>query len=189
MDAECATPVAPSARRRCCRSLAANEVPEPVKSDREGLSLTERRSWPANSGLNHLPIMTRLVCQNQRMLDHLSIQCADLEKSAAFYSAVLATIGGELIMEHGEVLGFGVPPMPDFWLGKHETGEGFRESHIAFTAPDRDSVQAFFDAAVSAGAEVLHPPRVWPEYHPNYFGGFVRDPDGNNVEAVCHSPA
>ena len=62
------------------------------------------------------------------------------------------------------------------------------EAHIAFEAPDRATVRAFFDAAVAAGAEVLHEPRVWPEYHPNYYGAFVRDPDGNNVEAVCHQP-
>ncbi len=122
------------------------------------------------------------------MLDHLSIQCSDIGASATFYDAVLATIGGERIMDFGDVIGYGVPPMPDFWLGPHQTGEGFRESHIAFTAPDRAAVQAFFDAAVAAGAEVLHEPRQWPEYHPNYYGGFVRDPDGNNVEAVCHSP-
>ena len=66
-------------------------------------------------------------------------------------------------------------------------GRRFRESHIAFTAPDRAAVRAFFDAAVAPGAEVLHEPRVWPEYHPNYYGAFVRDPDGNNVEAVCHA--
>ena len=123
------------------------------------------------------------------MIDHVSIQCADPEASAAFYDAVLAPLGGRRIMEFGPVIGYGVPPMPDFWIGPHETGEGFRESHLAFSAPDRATVQAFFDAAVAVGAEVLHEPRVWPEYHPNYFGAFVRDPDGNNVEAVCHRPA
>ncbi|HEY5423006.1 MAG TPA: VOC family protein [Ilumatobacteraceae bacterium] len=123
------------------------------------------------------------------MLDHLSIQCADTDASAAFYDTVLAPLGGKRIMEFGPVIGYGVPPMPDFWIGPHQTGEGFKESHIAFSAPDRDSVQAFFDAAVGAGAEVLHEPRLWPEYHPNYYGAFVRDPDGNNVEAVCHAPA
>ena len=61
-------------------------------------------------------------------------------------------------------------------------------AHIAFAAPDRAAVRAFFDAAVAAGAEVLHEPREWPEYHPGYYGAFVRDPDGNNVEAVCHVP-
>ena len=121
------------------------------------------------------------------MLDHLSIQCADVPTSAAFYDAVLATVGGQRILDFGEVIGFGVPPMPDFWLGPRSTGDGFRESHIAFTAPDRAAVHAFFEAAKAAGAEVLHEPRVWPEYHPSYYGAFVRDPDGNNVEAVCHA--
>jgi catechol 2,3-dioxygenase-like lactoylglutathione lyase family enzyme len=122
------------------------------------------------------------------MLDHLSIQCSDPTASAAFYDAVLAPLGGGRVMEFGPVIGFGVAPKPDFWIGPNETGEGFKESHIAFSAPNREAVRAFFSAAVAAGAEVLHEPRLWPEYHPNYFGAFVRDPDGNNVEAVCHSP-
>ncbi|MEX0666001.1 MAG: VOC family protein [Acidimicrobiia bacterium] len=122
------------------------------------------------------------------MLDHLAIQCEDVAVSAAFYDSVLAPLGGGRIFDFGTVIGFGVPPMPDFWLGPRTTGEGFRESHIAFTAPDRSVVHAFLEAAINAGAEVLHEPRVWPEYHPSYFGAFVRDPDGNNVEAVCHAP-
>ena len=122
------------------------------------------------------------------MLDHLSIQCADVSATTAFYDAVLAPLGGIRVMDFGAVIGFGVGQKPDFWIGPCQTGEGFRESHIAFAAPDRAAVRAFFDAAVAAGAEVLHEPRVWPEYHPNYYGAFVRDPDGNNVEAVCHSP-
>jgi catechol 2,3-dioxygenase-like lactoylglutathione lyase family enzyme len=71
------------------------------------------------------------------MLDHLSIQCADMAASAAFYDTVLAPVGGRRVMDFGEVIGFGVPPMPDFWIGKLTSGEGFRESHIAFTAPGR----------------------------------------------------
>ena len=122
------------------------------------------------------------------MLDHISIQCADIAKSAAFYDAVLAPLGGVRVMEFGAAIGYGIPPMPTFWIGAQETGDGFRESHIAFSAADRAGVRAFFEAAVEAGAEVLHEPRLWPEYHPNYYGAFVRDPDGNNVEAVCHSP-
>jgi catechol 2,3-dioxygenase-like lactoylglutathione lyase family enzyme len=122
------------------------------------------------------------------MLDHLSIQCADADASAAFYDRVLATIGGQRIMELGPVIGYGVPPMPNFWIGPLTTGDGFRESHIAFMAPDRAAVRAFFEAATAMCAEVLHEPRVWPEYHPSYYGAFVRDPDGNNVEAVCHTP-
>jgi len=91
-------------------------------------------------------------------------------------------------MDFGEAIGFGIQPKPDFWIGQQSTGEGFRESHIAFVAADRTAVRAFFDAAVAVGADVLHAPRVWSEYHPSYFGAFVRDPDGNNVEAVCHTP-
>jgi len=122
------------------------------------------------------------------MLDHVAIQCGDVAVSAAFYDAVLAPLGGTRLMGFGEVIGYGVAPKPDFWLNPRATGEGFRETHLAFAATDRAAVRAFFDAAVAAGAEVLHPPRVWPEYHPAYFGAFVRDPDGNNVEAVCHTP-
>jgi catechol 2,3-dioxygenase-like lactoylglutathione lyase family enzyme len=125
------------------------------------------------------------LSENRSMIDHVSIQCSDVAASAAFYDTVLAPLGGRRIMEFGDVIGFGTE-FPDFWLGPHRTGEGFRESHLAFSAPDRAAVQAFFDAAASAGAEVLHEPRVWPEYHADYYGAFVRDPDGNNVEAVCH---
>jgi catechol 2,3-dioxygenase-like lactoylglutathione lyase family enzyme len=121
------------------------------------------------------------------MLDHLSLQCDDVTASAAFYDAVLAPLGGTRLMDFGETIGYGVAAMPDFWIGQQQTGDGFRESHVAFTAVDRASVRAFFAAAVAAGAEVLHEPRVWPEYHDAYYGAFVRDPDGNNVEAVCHA--
>ncbi len=122
------------------------------------------------------------------MLDHLSIQCADVAASARFYDAALAPLGAERVMDFGDVIGYGVAPKPTFWIGPQTSGGGFRESHIAFVAADRDAVRAFFDAAVGAGAEVLHEPRLWPEYHEYYYGAFVRDPDGNNVEAVCHSP-
>jgi catechol 2,3-dioxygenase-like lactoylglutathione lyase family enzyme len=123
------------------------------------------------------------------MIDHLCIQCADVGASASFYESVLTPLGGRRITEDAPAVGFGIPPRPTFWLGPRATGDGFRECHIAFLAPDRAAVASFVDAAVAAGAEVLHAPRVWPEYHPSYFGAFVRDPDGNNVEAVCHSLA
>jgi catechol 2,3-dioxygenase-like lactoylglutathione lyase family enzyme len=122
------------------------------------------------------------------MLDHVGIQCTDMERSAAFYDAVLAPLGGSRLMDFGVAMGYGVPPHPDFWIGEFNSGDGFRESHIAFTAANRATVRAFFDAAVAAGAEVLHEPRLWPEYHEHYYGAFVRDPDGNNVEAVSHAP-
>jgi catechol 2,3-dioxygenase-like lactoylglutathione lyase family enzyme len=122
------------------------------------------------------------------MLDHLSIQCADVATAAAFYDTVLAPLGGGRIMDFGPVIGYGVGQKPTFWLGPLADDGPNREVHVAFVAPDRARVRAFFDAAVGAGAEVLHEPRVWPEYHPDYYGAFVRDPDGNNVEAVCHAP-
>jgi catechol 2,3-dioxygenase-like lactoylglutathione lyase family enzyme len=122
------------------------------------------------------------------MIDHLAIQCADVAASAAFYDAALAPLGGQRIMDHGDTIGYGLPPRLEFLVGRHNTGEGFRESHIAFTAPTRAAVLAFFDAAVAQGAEVLHEPRLWPEYHDTYYAAFVRDPDGNNVEAVCQAP-
>ncbi len=122
------------------------------------------------------------------MIAHVSIQCADLPASAAFYDAVLGPLGGSRIMSEGDAIGYGVPPLPEFWIGRQRTGDGFRETHLAFSAEDRAAVRAFFDAAVGTGAVVLHEPQLWPDYHPNYYGAFVRDPDGNNVEAVCHSP-
>jgi len=91
-------------------------------------------------------------------------------------------------MEFGQVIGYGPASKPEFWIGPQSTGEGFRECHIAFGAPDRAAVRAFFEAAIQAGASTLHEPRLWSEYHANYYGAFVRDPDGNNVEAVCHLP-
>jgi len=121
------------------------------------------------------------------MLDHLAIQCADVDASAGFYDVVLAPLGGGRLMTYDKVIGYGVGRQPMFWLGPLTTGETNREVHIAFQAANRAAVRAFFDAAVSHGAEVLHEPRVWPEYHPSYFGAFVLDPDGNNVEAVCHA--
>jgi catechol 2,3-dioxygenase-like lactoylglutathione lyase family enzyme len=125
--------------------------------------------------------------KNGAVIDHLAVQCRDVPASAAFYDAVLAPLGGVRIMDFGAVIGYGVPPKPSFWLGPRSTGEGFRETHIAFAAEDRAAVREFFRVAVDHGAEVLHEPRVWPEYHRNYYGAFVRDPDGNNVEAVCHA--
>jgi catechol 2,3-dioxygenase-like lactoylglutathione lyase family enzyme len=121
------------------------------------------------------------------MIDHVGMQCRDLEASKAFYDQVLEPLGGKRVMDFGEAVGYGTD-FPDFWISAHDSGTGFSESHLAFKAPDRAAVQAFFDTAVALGAEVLHEPRLWPEYHENYFGAFVRDPDGNNVEAVSHTP-
>ncbi|MEA2504165.1 MAG: hypothetical protein QOG36_1208 [Actinomycetota bacterium] len=121
------------------------------------------------------------------MIDHVSIQVRDVAASAAFYDAILAPLGASRQLDFGEVMGFGTSH-PSFWIGPVTTAGEAREVHLAFLAADRATVDAFHGAAVAAGAEVLHPPRVWPEYHPGYYGAFVRDLDGNNVEAVCHTP-
>jgi catechol 2,3-dioxygenase-like lactoylglutathione lyase family enzyme len=122
------------------------------------------------------------------VIDHVSIQCEDLQASLAFYDTALTPLGIRRVMEFGDVVAYGTD-RPAFWIGPLETGASNREVHLAFAAPDRDAVDAFFRAAVDAGAAPLHEPRVWAEYHDQYYGAFVRDPDGNNVEAVCHQPA
>ncbi|MCX4818969.1 VOC family protein [Streptomyces sp. NBC_01142] len=119
------------------------------------------------------------------MIDHISVQVDDPAASAAFYDRVLTPLGGKRLLDFGDVIGYGTT-QPTFWIGPVTTEGRAREVHIAFTAADREGVRAFHAAAVAAGAEVLHEPRVWPEYHPSYYGAFVRDLDGNNVEAVCH---
>jgi catechol 2,3-dioxygenase-like lactoylglutathione lyase family enzyme len=122
------------------------------------------------------------------MLDHLSIQCADLPSAAQFYDAVLEPLGGKRLMEMDDVIGYGVGDRPTFWLGVLNEGGENRPIHVAFMANNRAAVRGFFDVAVAAGSEVLHEPKLWPIYHPGFYGAFVRDPDGNNVEAACHIP-
>jgi catechol 2,3-dioxygenase-like lactoylglutathione lyase family enzyme len=122
------------------------------------------------------------------VLDHVSIQCADVTVSSAFYDAVLPVLGGGRVMDFGSVIGYGTGGRASFWLGPMVGGAANRELHIAFQADDRATVRRFFDAAQRAGAEILHEPRLWPEYDAGYYGTFVRDPDGNNVEAVCRAP-
>jgi catechol 2,3-dioxygenase-like lactoylglutathione lyase family enzyme len=121
------------------------------------------------------------------MIDHISIQCADAKASAAFYDRVLDEVGCGRVMAFADTIGYGPEGKPEFWIGPLVTGDGFREAHLAFAAPDRAAVRSFFEAALSCGADALHEPRLWPEYHPGYYAAFVRDPDGNNVEAVCHA--
>jgi catechol 2,3-dioxygenase-like lactoylglutathione lyase family enzyme len=107
--------------------------------------------------------------------------------SAEFYDAVLGELGASrLIDEFPVTIGYasGYQRMPEFWIGQFNSGEGFRESHFAFEATDREEVRAVFNAAKELGAEVLHEPRLWPEYAPMYYAGYFRDPDGNNIEVV-----
>jgi catechol 2,3-dioxygenase-like lactoylglutathione lyase family enzyme len=128
-------------------------------------------------------------CQDGRVIDHLGINCADWDKSKAFYDKVLGVLGYTRQMDFQVAIGYGRDGKPDFWIADMSAGDATgpnRENHVAFQAADADAVTAFYEAAVETGAESLHAPRLWPEYHPGYFGAFVRDPDGNNVEAVFH---
>ncbi len=116
----------------------------------------------------------------------MGINCGDLAASAAFYDRVLGTLGHRRLMDVGVAIGYGTD-QPQFWVSGWEGREPNREVHVAFTAPDAAAVRAFHAAALELGTEELHAPRQWPEYHPGYYAAFVRDPDGNNVEAVCHT--
>ena len=119
------------------------------------------------------------------MIDHVSLDVRDLEASKRFYAAALAPLGYELLMEYGgNVAGFGRDGKPDFWIG--DRGEPQAGVHVAFASPDRATVDRFYEAALAAGATDNGPPGLRPHYHQQYYGAFVRDLDGNNVEAVCH---
>ena len=124
------------------------------------------------------------------LLDHLGVQVADVEASVAFYVRVLAPLGVREAMRYpvGDSFAVGLAGpdgFPQFWLSP-AAGPEARELHVAFQAADRAAVDAVHEAALEAGVEVLHAPREWPEYHPGYYGVFLRDPDGHNVEAVNH---
>ena len=120
------------------------------------------------------------------MIDHFGINCTDVYAAAAFYDRVLGVLGHRRLMDFDVAIGYGTE-QPQFWITKWQGNEPNREMHVAFTAPNAEMVRAFHQAAVNMGAEELHAPRLWPEYHEGYYGAFVRDPDGNNVEAVCHT--
>jgi len=128
------------------------------------------------------------------MLDHVGFPVADAERSRQFYEQALAPLGITLIMsvgpEHtpsgGTAHGFGSEGKPYFWIGDNErVGEGL---HFAFAAESRKLVDEFYAAAIAAGGTDNGAPGLRPQYHPDYYGAFVRDPDGTNIEAVCHRP-
>lgn len=127
------------------------------------------------------------------MIDHVGIHVSNPSVSRAFYEKALAPLGYSVLREipsqftGGKVVfGMGVAPKPDFWLA-----EGAPESprlHIAFRAESRAMVDAFYAAALTAGGKDNGPPGLRPHYHPDYYGAFVLDPDGHNIEAVTHTP-
>jgi catechol 2,3-dioxygenase-like lactoylglutathione lyase family enzyme len=127
------------------------------------------------------------------MIDHIGFPVSDYERSKSFYLRALAPLGYSLIMEVSQeqdrsqsAAGFGAGGKPDFWIG----GEGAlnKPVHVAFLAKDCAAVDAFYKAALAAGGRDNGAPGIRAHYHPNYYGAFVFDPDGHNIEAVCHSP-
>ncbi len=128
------------------------------------------------------------------MLDHVGIAVSDTTRSKKFYDATLAPIGIALIMEipgnvtesGGVACGYGKDGKPFFWFGDNEkVGQGF---HVAFTVETRAEVDAFHAAALAAGGVDNGAPGLRPHYHEHYYGAFIYDPDGHNIEAVCHTP-
>ena len=126
------------------------------------------------------------------ILDHTGVTVSDIARSRAFYTAALAPLGAVVAMEVNAPgytgLGYGRDGKPDFWIGAHG-GPATTPIHLAFAAANRAQVDAFYAAAMAAGGKDNGPPGLRPHYHPNYYGAFVLDPDGHNVEAVCHAPA
>lgn len=125
------------------------------------------------------------------MIDHIGIGVSDYAVARTFYSQALRAIGYELLLEiPAEVTGsrpaagFGVAPKPDFWIGGAHPN--VPPVHVAFRVASRAEVDAFYRAALAAGGRDNGAPGPRPHYHPNYYGAFVLDPDGHNIEAVCH---
>lgn len=127
------------------------------------------------------------------MIDHVGFPVSDYPRAKAFYTKALAPLGYKLVMEVQQnpadppAAGFGADGKPDFWIG----GEGGlnKPLHIAIAAKDRAAVDAFYRTAMENGAQDNGPPGIRAHYHPSYYGAFVIDPDGHNLEAVCHAPA
>ena len=127
------------------------------------------------------------------MIDHTGISVSDFTKSKAFYVHALAPIGYTLLAEipaavtgHTDVAGFGEAPKPDFWISRGSANKP--PIHVAFRVNSRAVVDAFHRAALAAGGVDNGGPGLRPHYHPHYYGAFVLDPDGHNIEAVCHAP-
>ena len=121
------------------------------------------------------------------MLDHVSLGVSNFERSKKFYDQALRPLGIERLYADGpNAAGYGVAPKAFFWIGLRDASQ--TGSHVAFTAQDWETVQRFHQAALQAGGTDNGPPGLRPHYHQNYYGAFILDPDGHNIEAVCHTP-
>jgi catechol 2,3-dioxygenase-like lactoylglutathione lyase family enzyme len=118
------------------------------------------------------------------MIDHVTLNVRDLESCKSFYVQALKPLGYGLEMEYLEGCGFGAPGKADFFLAQR--GEPSSPVHVAFASPDRNTVQAFYEAALAAGGRDNGPPGIRRVYHEHYYGAYVLDPEGNNIEAVTH---
>jgi len=132
------------------------------------------------------------------VIDHTGVNVADVARSRLFYAAALAPIGYQVLAEipaavtgSTDVIGFGEAPKPDFWISGATAQRPVNHPplHVAFRVANRTQVDAFFHAAIAAGGRDNGAPGVRAHYHPDYYGAFVLDPDGHNIEAVCHEPA
>ena len=119
------------------------------------------------------------------MLDHITLKVRDFDRALEFYTIALAPLGYQVLMEFPGTAGLGVNGKPDLWLAR---SEHVVPTHVAFAA-DRDEIDQFHKAALAAHGTDNGAPGLRPHYHPDYYAAFVLDPDGNNVEAVCHAPA
>jgi catechol 2,3-dioxygenase-like lactoylglutathione lyase family enzyme len=123
------------------------------------------------------------------ILDHVGIPVTQLEKSKVFFGKALAPLGIEIVMEVDDAAGLGKDGRPEFWIGMHRSSAAVVPVHVAFTARSRADVDAFHRAALAAGGTSNGAPGIRAHYHPDYYGAFVLDPDGHNIEVVCHRPA
>ena len=121
------------------------------------------------------------------MIDHVTAKVGDIDRAKEFYSKALAPLGYTLQAEFPEAGGFGTGQgaVPDFWIG---TNEERGATHVAFAAESRAAVDAFYEAAIAAGATDNGAPGLRPHYHENFYAAYVHDADGNNIEAVTHKP-
>ncbi|MBK8974613.1 MAG: VOC family protein [Planctomycetes bacterium] len=120
------------------------------------------------------------------MIDHVILNVRDVAASKRFYARALAPLGFEIVMEMPGGVGFGIAGKPEFWISSRPGAHS--GVHVAFRSDDRAGVDAFHAAALQAGGRDNGPPGLREMYHPSYYGAFVFDPDGNNIEAVCHTP-
>jgi catechol 2,3-dioxygenase-like lactoylglutathione lyase family enzyme len=119
------------------------------------------------------------------VIDHISLGVGDVEVSKAFYEQALAPLGMGVVMAMPHGVGFGKDGKPTFWIADREPSG---PAHVAFASPNRATVDAFHAAALAAGGRDNGQHGLRPQYHPSYYGAFAYDPDGNNIEAVCHRP-